>query len=608
MNQNKLQSLLAQINRFPETPGVYIMKNTSGTPIYIGKAVNLKSRVKSYFFNSHEDRLQIPVMLKKLDHIDWIATNNETEALILEANLIRQHKPHYNIELRDDKHFPYLKVTVQEPFPRLLIVRKVHKDGALYFGPYTDVKSMRKLADYARKIFKIRDCNKNLPGSKVVRPCINYSMKRCSGPCGERISQQLYRDNVDNMIRFLKGRRNDLVNELKDTMLQCSENLEFEKAALLRDQIQLIKDASKLQKVDLKLSDIDCDVFGFAYGERNICLAVMNFRSGLLMATRHFLFKRSSWDFSSSNHDSIVLQFYMQQGKENPKEVILPPDEGIDPELIHNWFVSQESGKTEVIVPQRGTRHQLILMAQKNAALYLTQKNPPNALEDLKDLKAALNLPIIPETIEAFDISNLGGSFTVAAMVQFKDGIPNKSAYRKYKIKTVEGQNDFAMMMEVVQRRLRRLSDESSSFPDLILIDGGKGQLSAATEVLKEFDSPPLIASLAKKEETLFSPCSDNPVQLPSNHPARKLVERIRDEVHRFAITYHRKLRDKQFQTSDLEKIPGIGKSRALLLLRKFGSMERLKTADVDEIARTGGFSSKLAQEVKGRLVGQDFS
>ncbi|MDG5816491.1 excinuclease ABC subunit UvrC [Chitinispirillales bacterium ANBcel5] len=602
MNEKRLHSLLEQISRFPENPGVYLMKDESDAPIYIGKAVNLKSRVRSYFFDAHEERAHIPVMLQKLHHIDWIATNNETEALILEANLIRKVKPRYNVDLRDDKHFPYLKVTTYEPFPRLLIVRKVVRDGSVYFGPYTDVRAMRRTADYARKIFRIRNCNKSLPLQKPVRPCINYSMKRCSGPCGEKISRVEYREAINDLIRFLKGRRSDLIRELEEKMAKASEHLEFEKAAGFRDQIQLIKDASRLQQVDLKLSDTDCDVFGIAHGDRVMCLAVLNFRGGLLMANRHFLFKKTVWDFSEANHDYTILQFYTMEGQQIPKEVLIPPDESFSPAILQRWFDEQGDTKTEVIAPQRGVKKQLIAMAERNAKLYLAQKTPPSAMEDIKDLQKVLALPYLPETIEAFDISNLGESFTVAGMVQFKDGMPNKSGYRRYKIKTVEGQNDFAMMMEVVGRRLKRLKEEGKAFPDLLLIDGGKGQLHSAMQALKDFDNPPLIASLAKQEEILFSPCIEGEIRLPPTHPARKLVQRIRDEVHRYAITYHRKIRGKQFFSSSLENLPAIGKKKATLLLKHFGSVKRIKEAEVAEIAKVEGFSEKSAQQLKNNL------
>ncbi|MCL2182252.1 MAG: excinuclease ABC subunit UvrC [Chitinispirillia bacterium] len=607
-----IESLLGQISRFPETPGVYQMKDADNNLLYIGKAVNLRSRVRSYFFDKHADRMQIPGMMRLLDHIDLIVTHTEAEALILEANLIRKHKPKYNIDLRDDKHYPYLKITVQEPFPRLLVVRRVEKDGAVYFGPYTDVKVMRRMAAFAKKIFRLRDCAKNLPLQKPIRPCINHSMKRCGGPCAGIISSDDYRRGIDDLIRFLKGKRNDLIAELEERMSRASAQLKFEDAALLRDQIKLIKDASRLQRVDLKLADTDCDVFGIVSSGREISLAILHFRDSLLMAARNFLFKRDRWDLSSESHDHIIPQFYMDEDTEIPREIIVPDNAGFSQATLQEWFDhhhqqnQQKSAQyhPQVIIPQKGTKRLLVLMAEKNAHSYLLQKAPPNANHDTEDLQKALNLPRIPEVIEAFDISNLGESFTVAGMVQFKNGLPNKSGYRRYKIKTVEGQNDFAMMMEAVTRRLRRLSDEGGAFPDLLLIDGGKGQLHAAMEALANFADPPMIASLAKKEEILFSPHLPEPLALPPAHPARKLVERIRDEVHRYAITYHRKLRGKQFTKSSLENLPGIGKVRAQLLLKRFGSVKRLREASVGEIAGVQGFSEESAERLKEALGG----
>jgi excinuclease ABC subunit C len=490
------QIILEQISRFPESPGVYIMKDASGTILYIGKAINLRSRVRSYFLDSHEDRAQIPVMLQKLSDIEWIATNNETEALILEANLIRSHKPNYNVQLRDDKHFPYLKVTVQEQFPRLLIVRRIEKDGAKYFGPYTDVTSMRRLTAFAKRIFRLRDCNKSLPLAKPIRPCINFSMNRCSGPCGGKIDESSYRANVNDLLRFLSGKRNDLIREFQDSMEKASSELQFETAAKLRDQIQLIKDASRLQQVDLKLSDTNCDVFGLAAGDRHICMAVLHFRDGLLISSRNFMFKKTSWEFSKMNHDNILLQFYQELNDDPPPEILISENGDFDQVSLQLWLNQQFNSKTTIFVPQKGTKKILISMAEKNAQLYLAQKAPHRAIEDITDLQKVLQLPILPETIEAFDISNLGESFTVAGMVQFKDGMPNKSGYRRFKIKTVDGQNDFAMMMEVVTRRLRRLSDEKHPFPDLLLIDGGPGQLSAAQKALEQFDNVTSTASV----------------------------------------------------------------------------------------------------------------
>lgn len=596
------QSIFDQLSRFPDSPGVYIMKDEADKVLYIGKAINLRNRVRSYFSDTHEDRAHIPVMLQKLDHIDWIATHNETEALILEANLIRTHQPNYNVKLRDDSHFPYLKVTVNEPFARLLVVRKVEKDGARYFGPYTDVRSMRRLSVFAKRIFRLRDCNKVLPLAKPVRPCINYSMKRCSGPCAEKVTEQIYRSNVEDLVRFLSGKRNDLIKDLSALMEKASEEYRFEDAAVLRDQIQLIKDASRLQQVDLKLADTDCDVFGVAEGDRTISLAVLHFRDGLLMSSRNYIFKRTTWEFSKTNHDNILLQFYLDQQENPPPEILLPENGGFEQSVLQLWFDQQYSTKTSVLLPQKGTKRILIGMAEKNASLYMAQKAPHSAIDDITDLQKVLNLPKLPETIEAFDISNLGESFTVAGMVQFKDGMPNKSGYRRYKIKTVDGQNDFAMMMEVVNRRLHRLKEENQPFPDLLLIDGGPGQLHSACDAIKNFENPPLVASLAKKEEILYSPCISEPVRLPPTHPARRLVERIRDEVHRYAITYHRKIRGKQFGRSKLEDIEGIGKKSAQVLLKKFGSMQRLRNASIEEIAEVDGFSEAKARKLKELL------
>jgi excinuclease ABC subunit C len=541
-------------------------------------------------------------MLQKLHHIEWIATNNETEALILEANLIRLHKPNYNVLLRDDKHFPYLKVTIQETYPRLLVVRRVEKDGAKYFGPYTDVQAMRRLATFAKRIFRMRDCQKNLPLTKESRPCINYSMKRCSGPCAGKISQEEYRANVSDLLRFLAGKRNDLVHEFQMHMEQAAIELRFEQAAMLRDQIQLIRDASRLQQVDLKLADTDCDVFGIEETDRSICLAVLHFRDGLLLSSRNFLFKKTTWEFSKTNHDNILLQFYSNLQDPPPPEILIPDNAGFNGESLQLWLNQQFDSKSTILVPQKGTKKMLINMAEKNAKLYVIQKSPHSAIDDITDLQKVLNLPALPETIEAFDISNLRESFTVAGMVQFKDGMPNKSGYRRFKIKTVEGQNDFAMMMEVVTRRLTRLQDEHEPFPDLLLIDGGPGQLSAAMEALQLFENPPSIASLAKREEILYSPCVAEPVRLPPTHPARRLVERIRDEVHRYAITYHRKIRGKQFSRSQLEDLQGVGKKKAQLLLKQFGSMERIKNASIEEIKKVIGFSDESAKKLKEEL------
>ena len=467
------KQLFDQVSRFPSGPGVYIMKNSSGETIYIGKAVNLKIRVRSYFSDTHEDRPQIPFMLDRLASIDFIATATEPEALILEADLIRLLKPHYNIDLRDDKHFPYLKVTVREPFPRLIVARKVENDGARYFGPYTDALAVRRIEALAKKIFRLCDCSQALPFGRKKRPCINYAMGRCSGACAGKITPQAYREQVRRLLRFLSGRRTGLLAFLDYRMKKASSNLRFEEAASLRDQIRLIRGAPRLY----------------------------------------------------------------------PAREKLPGEDG----------------------------------------------------NGCAELQKALGLPKVPETIEAFDISNLGGSFCVAGMVRFANGVPDKSGYRRFKIRTVSGQNDFAMIMEAVSRRLTRLHSEQKPFPDLLLIDGGKGQLGAALQALRQFEAPPALAAIAKKEEILYSPGREEGVRLPAAHPARRLAERVRDEAHRFSVTFHRALRGKQFARSGLEDLPGIGPAKAKLLLRAFGSVKRIKEAGPEKIATIKGFSLKNA-------------
>jgi excinuclease ABC subunit C len=590
------------VNSFPQSPGVYIMRDAGGTPLYIGKALDLRSRVKSYFLDTHEDRPHIPVMLRRLHHIDWIATNTESEALIVEANLIRKHKPHFNIDLKDDKHFPYLKITLDEPFPRLLVVRRVSGDKARYFGPYTDARAMRRIVHFAKRIFKVRDCNKNLPLKNPARPCVNYGIGRCSGACAGKINEADYRANIDMLIRFLSGKRKDIIAELQARMDDAANGLRFEEAALVRDQIGLIKDASRLQQVDLAAPQIDCDVFGvFDKGDRSLCLAVLRVAEGLLLSGRCFAFDKNAWESAGEGIEPLILQYYLDTKDRPAGEIIINGDLTVDAGLLAQALFEQSGMKVEVTIPHKGPKKILADMAVKNARLYLMQKLPANAMDGLSDMVKLLSLPRFPHVIEAFDISNLGETNAVAGMVRFSDGQPDKSGYRRYKIKTVEGQNDFAMMMEVVTRRLTRQSEEGRQFADLFLIDGGLGQLHAAMEPLAKFKNPPMIISLAKKEELIHSPYSDAdaPVQLPSTHPVRKFLERIRDEVHRFAITYHRGLRNKQAGASVLQNVPGMGKKRVVDLLRHFGSVKRVSEATEDEIASVKGMPKALAHDVK---------
>ena len=385
-------------------------------------------------------------------------------------------------------------------------------------------------------------------------------------------------------------------------MEQASREMRYEDAASIRDQIQLIADASKLQKVDLNVPDINSDVFGIYKGDRSICLAILHFREGLLLSMRQFIITRQIWEIERANHETVLMHYYMDSQQEPPQEIIIPDKEDIDSHLMEQWFFTRYGKATRVTVPLKGIKHQLVEMAEKNARLYLMQKLPSNSLDDLQDMQTLLKLPKLPQIIEAFDISNIGGAFGVAGMVQFKDGAPDKSNYRRFKIKTVEGQDDFAMMMEAVSRRLIRQSRENRPFADCLLIDGGIGQLHAAMEPLKQFADPPMVIALAKKEELLYSPFSAEPLRLDATHPVRKLAERIRDEAHRWAVGYHRNLRGRQFKTTLLSAIPGIGPKKALELLRAFGSVSGLKAASPVEIAKVKGFSIEAAQKLKNQL------
>jgi len=597
-----MHTFIETVERFPHSPGVYIMKDDHDLPLYIGKAIDLKSRVRSYFSDAHADRPHIAVMLGRLHSIEWIATTNESEALILEANLIRKHKPRFNIDLKDDTHYPYLKITLNEPFPRLLVVRKVYSDGARYFGPYTDVRAMRSLIAFARRIFKTRDCKRSLPLIKNIRPCVNYSIGRCSGACAGLIPQQQYRRTIDMLVQFLRGRRKECIQEMQRRMREASDALRFEEAGLLRDQLRLIQDASRLQKVDLAAPDFDGDVCGIYKGDRSLCLAMLHFREGLLISARQFIISNQVWEMASPGREIVLLQYYLDSQQEAPEQLCVAGGEGFDVRLMEQWFLQQYGATVRVTVPQRGVKRQLVEMAIKNARLYLMQKLPASTIDDIQDLQTLLGLPRLPRVIEAFDISNIGSAFSVAGMVQFRDGALDKSNYRRYKITTVSGQNDFAMMMEAVTRRLTRQSSEGKPFADCLLIDGGLGQLHAAMEALRRFSDPPPVIALAKKEELLYSSHKRQPVRLPATHPVRKLAERIRDEVHRWSIAYHRHLRGRHITATLLRSLPGIGPKKALVLLRAFGSVSGIRAATVESIAGVEGFSTDAARKLLEQL------
>ncbi|MBN1980765.1 MAG: excinuclease ABC subunit UvrC [Chitinivibrionales bacterium] len=590
------KQLKEHISQFPHTCGVYIMKDSSGHILYIGKAVDLRQRFRSYCQEDGDGRLQIPLLLSKAATFEWIATANETEALILEANLIRMHKPAYNIDLKDDKHYPYIKIVPSEPFAPLRVVRRVSSDKARYFGPFTDARHMRSLIEFLRKTFKIRTCTRSVSTQHRVRPCINYAIGRCSGACAGLVSRQEYDRSLCLAMQFLTGKRREVINQLQEAMAQKASSMHYEQAASIRDQLRIIQSPSPLQSVDLKSPDSNVDVFAVVEQANRVCLCVLSIRQGVLLGKRHFIIPKQSWLLPFSDHDSTVMEFFHDSLHSLPDEIVVPADMGFNADLISQTLSTHYEKKISCTSARRGDKASLLALAEKNGELYLALSFPQQELETLEQLRLLCNLPTLPMEIEAFDISNLGPYFAVCGMVHFYAGKPQKSEYRRFKIKGVDGQNDFAMLLEAVKRRLTGLTTAGKPFPDLILIDGGKGQLSAAAEACSHFVAPPALISLAKQEELIFTLTAHEPIRLAANHGVRKLLQAVRDEVHRFSLAYHRTLRGKQYTSSLLETVAGVGKAKAALLLRTFGSVKKMKTVSVEELAAVPGISPVIAE------------
>lgn len=594
-----MKDLSEIIANIPENSGVYIMK--SGDKIlYIGKAINLKNRVKQYFDGSDE-RLQISALISKVENIEFIVCRNETEALILEANLVRNHKPPYNIMLKDDKHYPYVKITkTTEEFPRILIVRKVENDKNIYFGPFTDTTRLRLVVSSLRKILKIRSCNLKLSSDKKIRSCIDFAMKLCNAPCSQNITAADYGVLIEQAIKFFKGQRKEIVSFIEKEMEYASLNLEFEKAAHLRDILFGIKKLVNKQNIDFRNPNLDCDVFAVCEQRKLLCFTIMNVRNGNLINQNNITMPISAWNYDS--RAKLIVDYYTTSANAVPKNIVLG-QEFVEEENLIRDFISQKYKSRTFIAKNTGYSAKLVKLAQRNCQIYLAQTYLNNPQEILEELATLCNLPKIPQTIEAFDISNAGDKFCVAGMVHFTNGEPDKSNYRRFKIKSVIGQNDFAMMIEAITRRLSRLRDENKPFPDLLLIDGGKGQLSSAKKAISQFDNPPMLISLAEKFETIISPYTQNPeIQLDESHPVRRLMQRIRDEVHRFAITYHKKIRGKQFNRTILQDIEGIGEKKATILLKKFGSVREISKKSAEELSSIKGISVKDAENILQEL------
>ncbi|MBN8544861.1 MAG: excinuclease ABC subunit C [Ignavibacteria bacterium] len=589
------EALETALQNLPDNPGVYQFKDDTGKVLYVGKAKNLKNRVRSYFSGKNPS-YRIELMVSKAADIEFIVTTSEIEALVLENNLIKKLKPRYNINLKDDKTYPFIKVTAEQ-FPRIYPTRKVYKDGSQYFGPYTDVKSMRAALRMITQIFKIRSCKLPLTTESIqnskYKVCLDYHIKKCDGPCVGYQSLAEYNLMVNQVTKLLKGRIDDLIKDFKSSMNDAATNLEFEKAADYRDRLEKIQAFSEKQKI-VSEDEVDRDIIAIANEARDAACSVLNIRAGKLIGKKEFHLQNASEGDLTEIYAAFIKQFY-NDFIDIPSELIT----GVEPaelEEITSLLQYRSGKKIRIFTPKRGDLKSLVEMSRENAALQLKEiqlqkvKKEGNIPFTLAALQRDLYLKKIPRHIECFDISNLQGTDTVASMVVFVDGKPKKSLYRKFTIKTVSGPDDFASMEEVITRRYSRLLKEKEQFPDLIMVDGGKGQLSTAVYALrllglKNFE----IIGLAKRLEEVFLPKDPEPVIIPKTSSALKLLQQVRDEAHRFAITFHRLKRSKRTFTTQLLEIDGIGEKLATRLLSELGSVKEIEKASLDSLARVVG-------------------
>lgn len=592
---NLPQELAEKLTVLPDKPGVYLMKDGQGRIIYVGKAINLKNRVRSYFQSSKNHSAKVKALVARIVDLEYIVTGSEMEALILECNLIKKHRPKYNISLRDDKSFPYVKVTLSEEFPRVHITRKVIKDGARYFGPYTNAGAVHETLRLLKRLFPLRSCRQ----LDSRRPCLQYHIKRCLAPCAGMVEITDYREMIKAVVLFLEGRSDDVIRGLRRRMEKAAENLEFELAAKLRDQLNAVEKV--VEKQNIVTGSGDHDILGMARSAIGTCVQVFFVRSGKMVGRDHFLLAGSEQEEDDEVLTAFIKQYYSEAAF-IPREILLPatlPEQ----ELLAEWLSSLKGGKVAVETPKRGTKRDLISMAAGNAAVVLEEQSARLKDQDdrtegaVRELGEYLEMDILPDRIECFDISHTQGAETVASMVVFEGGKPKKEDYRRYKLKTVEGKpDDFKSMQEVT---LRRYQEAKEPLPDLIIIDGGKGQLNAALEIIRGVGLHEIpVVGLAKEFEHIFREGISEPLILPRHSQALYLVQRIRDEAHRFAITYHRKLRSKRNMVSVLDHVEGIGPKRRKALWDHFGSLAKIKAASVEEMAGVPGMTLPAAEAV----------
>jgi excinuclease ABC subunit C len=596
-----------QLTAVPTSPGIYLFKDSEGKVIYVGKAANLRSRVRSYFGAPSRASSKVQQLVSQIGDFEFVVTNSEQEALILEANMIKKHNPQYNVRLKDSKSFPYLKIDVNNDWPIVCITRRVEKDGARYFGPFANAGSVRKTLRLIKKIFPFRSCDKYIDGTDK-RPCLDYYIHRCLGPCVGAVEKQEYRDVINQVMLFLEGREEVVLRELKTKMQTAAAHLQFEKAALLRDQIEAIEDVIEGQKIAATLRG-EKDVIGLAQNEDQAYVELFSIRNNKLVGQDHFVMEGTRGESPEQILTSFVKQYYASASY--IPRLILLQHVVEEPVVLSEWFERQRRGSVEFQVPQRGAKKKLVDTAAENAArgLELAQAKEMKTeviTSGLRELKQRLHLPRMPRRIECYDVSNIQGALAVGSMVVLEKGWPRPAHYRRFRIKTVASTDDYAMIEETLKRRFKRgLGGEGTwaVVPDLVLIDGGRGQLNAAVGVRHELelDSIPM-ASLAKQNEEVFIPGDPQPLHLAKDSPALHILQRARDEAHRFAISYHKKLRQKEAVASVLDDIPGIGPRRKRALLRKFGSVEAIRGASFEELSQTEGVTSALAQKIKHYL------
>ena len=596
-------ALDSKLAHLPDQPGVYLFKDRSGDVLYIGKAARLAARVRSYFLKGADHTPKTALLVSHITDLETMVTRSELEALILESNLVKRHRPRFNVVLRDDKQYPYLRLPVKDRFPRLSIVRRVQKDGALYYGPYTPAGALRETLKVIKKVFPLATCTIDIDGT-AERACIEFEIKRCMAPCTGQQTQEEYHRIVRQVRQFLEGHDRELVGDLRVQMDAAATREDFEEAARLRDRIFKIERTLERQRIT-QTASIDQDVIGIARHGTSVDLQVLFVRGGLLIGRKDFFWLESAEATDEELVRSAIEQFYNKEGQP-PRELLIPvdiPDAG----LLAHWLSDKRGEPVRVLAPERGTKHQLVLLAEENAAAALADhlRNEELDRQAGEELQRVLRLKTAPKRIEGFDISNTMGNQSVASMVVWEEGRMKKSDYRRFKIATVQGANDFASMHEVVTRRYGRMED--LVLPDLVLIDGGLGQLASARAALQEVGRPELaVIGLAKakgeKDERVYLPGRKNPIVLRANSPATHLLQRVRDEAHRFAVTFHRTLRGKTLVTSQLDQIIGIGSITRTKLLKQFGSLANLAQAS-EEALREAGLSERVVRQLRRELA-----